>query len=225
MTRSSLAMTWLTHNWHRVLAHLGALAPLAWLLGDALSGGLTYTFNRTVMLRTGTMGLILLVASLACTPTSWLFGWPRLVQVRRALGLYGFTYIALHLLTYAALDNGFDLELIWRDLEERRAMSVGLAAFLALIPLALTSTRGWQKRLGRRWRILHRLVYLAAPLSVLHYLWLERDFITTPLIYAVIVGVLLGARWPPVRKAIAQLHRQTRPEENGDQVQVELARD
>jgi sulfoxide reductase heme-binding subunit YedZ len=192
-------MRWLSENWHRVLAHAGGLFPLLWLALDYAAGNQSFTFNRTAILRTGSAGLILLVASLACTPISWLFRWPRAVQVRRALGLYAFLHISLHLLTYALLENGLDLELVWRDLGERRAMSIGLAAFVALIPLALTSTRGWQRRLGKNWKALHRLVYLAALLSVLHYLWLDRDFITEPVIYGVIVGVLLALRLPAVR--------------------------
>lgn len=192
----------LAANWHRVLAHAGGLFTLAWLAFDYLSGGDSLAFNRTAMLRTGAAGLILLVASLACTPARKLLNWPRAAQIRRALGLYAFLYITLHLLTYAAWENGLDFELIARDLEERPAMSAGLAAFVALIPLALTSTRGWQRRLGKRWKRLHRLVYAAAILSVLHYLWLDRDIITMPVIFAVIVGTLLILRLPRLRSLI-----------------------
>ncbi|MCB0038159.1 MAG: ferric reductase-like transmembrane domain-containing protein, partial [Caldilinea sp.] len=97
--------------------------------------------------------------------------------------------------------NGLDAALILRDLDERRAMLIGAAAFVLLIPLAVTSTAGWQRRLGRRWRTLHRLVYAAAVLSVWHYLWLDRDILTTPILYALIVGALLAVRvarrvWP-----------------------------
>lgn len=198
---------WLKQNWYRVLVHLGAIAPLVWLTLDFLDGGLEFTFNRRLMLLTGSAGLVLLVASFACTPASWLFRWSPAIQIRRTLGLYGFLHITLHLFTYAWLENGFDPELIWRDLGERRAMSVGLLAFLMLIPLALTSTRGWQRRLGKHWRTLHRLVYLAVPLSVLHYLWLDRDFITLPLIYATLVGGLLALRWGPVRRLIQNIRQ------------------
>jgi sulfoxide reductase heme-binding subunit YedZ len=164
------------------------------------------------MLRTGSAGLILLVASLACTPASRLLRWPRVVQVRRALGLYAFLHIALHLFAYAVWENGLDLELMWRDLGERRAMSVGLAAFLALIPLAMTSTQGWQRRLGKNWKTLHRLVYPAALLSVLHFFLLDRDFITEPAIYAVIVGVLLALRLPLMRWVLRRRAASQRPE-------------
>ena len=192
-------MRWLSENWHRVLVHGGALFPLLWLAFDFLSDTQSYTFNRSFMLRTGSMGLILLMASLACTPASWLFNWPRAVQIRRTLGLYAFLHIALHLFAYAVWENGLDFELMLRDLGERRAMSIGLTAFVVLIPLAITSTRGWQRRLGKHWKTLHRLVYLAALLSVLHFLWLDRDFITEPMIYAIVVSVLLTLRLPLIR--------------------------
>lgn len=205
-------MTWLKQNSHRGLAHVVALAPLVWLALDFLDGGLEFTFNRRLMLLTGSTGLVLLVASLACTPVSWIFRWPPALQIRRTLGLYGFLHITLHLFTYAWLENGFDPELMWRDLGERRAMSIGLVAFLMLVPLALTSTRGWQRRLGKRWRALHRLIYLAAPLSVLHYLWLDRDFITAPLVYAAIVGGLLALRWAPVRRLAQYLQNSQAPD-------------
>jgi len=205
-------MRWLSENWYRVLAHAGALFPLAWLALDYLSDLESYTFNRTFMLRTGSAGLLLLVASLACTPASRLFNWPWAAQVRRTLGLYAFLHISLHLCAYAVWENALDLELMWRDLNERRAMSVGLAAFVVLIPLALTSTRGWQKRLGKHWKTLHRLVYLAAPLSVLHFLWLDRDFITEPVIYAIVVGVLLAFRLPLMRWVFRRRATAQRPE-------------
>ena len=122
------------------------------------------------MLRSGATGLVFMV-SFACTPAGRLLRWTGAVQVRRALGLYGFALVCIHLLTYAALENGLDLNLTYGDIGERWSMLVGLASFLLLIPLAATSTRGWQRRLGRRWKVLHRLVYLALPpLGVLHYL-------------------------------------------------------
>jgi sulfoxide reductase heme-binding subunit YedZ len=196
-------MTWIRQNWHRVLAHAAGLAPLIILAIDYLRGELEADPYRYTTLHSGSAGLLLLVASLACTPVNTLLGWRQAVQIRRTLGLYGFLYVMLHLLSYAAFDSQFDAELIWRDLGERRSMLVGLLAFAALAPLALTSTSGWKRRLGKRWRLLHRLVYLALPLSVLHFFWLDRDFIERPIIYAVVVGVLLVLRLPPVRRAIA----------------------
>ena len=198
-------MQWIRVHWYRVLAHVAALLPLLLIVVAYLRGDLAETLNRELTLRSGSAGLLLLLASLACTPINTLFGWRQAVSVRRTLGLYGFGYAVLHLLSYAALDNMFDFELIWRDVGERRSMIAGFAALLALIPLAITSTRGWQRRLGQAWRALHRLVYVALPLSVLHVFWLERDFIRVPVLYALVVAGLLALRLPPVRRLIVRV--------------------
>ncbi|HMQ55953.1 MAG TPA: protein-methionine-sulfoxide reductase heme-binding subunit MsrQ [Anaerolineae bacterium] len=193
-------MAWLKQNWHRVAVHgagFGLLAMLAFYYhSDVLVNP-----TRYVILRSGTLGLIFLVASLACTPIRRILGWSKVVQIRRALGLYSFVFIAIHLWGYAVWENSLYFDLIWRDLGERSAMPLGMAAFVLLIPLAVTSTAGWQRRLGKRWRSLHRLIYPAAILSVWHYLWLDRDFIVEPLIYAAIVAVLLVVRLPILRWA------------------------
>ncbi len=186
-------MEWLKRNWHRVVVHGVCIAALVVLASYYFFGELA-TPTRFLMLRTGSIGLILLVASFACTPAARILHWQGAIQIRRALGLYGFFFIAIHLLAYVWGDNEFDMELILRDLDERRAMLVGTLSFMLLIPLALTSTRGWQRRLGRRWKMLHRLVYLALPLAVLHYLALDRDFIELPLFFAAVVGILFLLR-------------------------------
>lgn len=193
---------WLRRHRLWLLTHLLALTPLLLWLINYLRDDLGFDPIRYVMLRTGEVGLILLVLALACTPVQRLLGWGQVVQVRRPLGVYGFLYVTLHLLVYAVWENELALRLILRDLGERRAMSVGLLAFLLLIPLAITSTNGWQRWLGARWRVLHRLVYLATPLSVLHFYWLDRDFKGEPLTYAVLVGLLLLLRLPAVRRAV-----------------------
>ncbi len=196
--------TWLRAHGLRVLAQAAGLLPLVWLAWEYLRQPDPYTFNRLVMLRTGAASLALLVASFACTPVGRVLGSGRPAQVRRALGLYGFFYAVVHVWNYAVWENGLDWALIVRDLEERRAMSVGVAALLALLPLAATSTRGWQQRLGRRWRQLHRLVYIAVPFAVWHFLWLERDRLTLAWIYAGLVTLLLIARLPFVRRFLAR---------------------
>lgn len=195
-------MLWLRRNWHRLLAHAAGILPLAVLATSYLRGELGGIPERVAMLRTGAFSLALLVAAFACTPVATMSGWRGATQIRRALGLYGFLYAGLHILIYALYDSQFDLELIVRDLFERRAMSVGLIAFALLAALALTSTSGWQRRLGRRWRTLHALIYLAIPLSVLHFLWLERDRLEAAVVYAILVGALLLVRLPPFRRAI-----------------------
>ncbi len=174
-------------------AGIGALLALGYyyFLGDLAIP------IRFVMLRSGTIGLIFLVASFACTPAARWLHWSWAIQIRRALGLYGFLFVAIHLFAYAWGENDFDTALILRDLEERRSMLVGTVSFLLLIPLALTSTRGWQRRLGRRWKMLHTLVYVALPLAVFHYFWLDRDFVEIPVLFAVVVAALFLLRWMP----------------------------
>src|SRR5262245_5020012 len=205
-------MPWLKHNWYRALAHTIALAPLIALAIGYPRDDLTANPIRFLTLPTGIVVLLLLVAALACTPINTLFGWRQAIVIRRALGLYAFTDVALYRLLNGVFDGGLDFELIWRDLLERRAMSVGLIAFLMLVPLAITSTNGWQRRLGKRWRMLHWLIYLAAPLSVLHFFWLDRDIKDAPIRYAAVVAALLVLRLRPVRRAIVQLrYRLVRP--------------
>ena len=189
--------------------HLAGLLSLAWIVGWYLSGTLAIP-DRYIILRAGTLGLVFLVASFACTPIRRLSGWPKVVQLRRPLGLYGFLFVGIHFGVYLFFENGLDVALIWRDLGERRAMSIGVVAFLLLMPLAVTSTLGWQRRLGRRWRQLHWLVYPSILLSIWHYLWLDRDFKRTPLIYAVVVLLLLLFRLPFFRSNIQNRPRSRR---------------
>jgi sulfoxide reductase heme-binding subunit YedZ len=191
-------------RWQYNLIHALALAPLALTAYEYLTGTLPIVLDRHLVIRFGAAGLAFIVASFTITPIGSLTGKTNLIPLRRSLGVYGFTYISLHFLAYAWLSNGFDWALIFRDIGERRAMTAGLLALALLIPLALTSTDGWQKRLGRRWKILHRLVYFAVPLSVLHYFWLERDIKDWVLLYAAWVLVLFAFRYPPIRRAIAR---------------------
>ena len=187
-----------------LIVHVLALLPLLLTTYEYATDTLPIVLDRHLVIRFGAVGLAFLVAAFSVTPISILFGKTNLKPIRRPLGVYGFCYIALHLLAYAWLSNGFDWNLILRDIGERRAMSVGLLAFVLLIPLALTSTNGWQKRLGRRWKVLHRLVYFAVPLSILHYLWLERDIKDWVLVYLALVAFLFTLRLPTIRQAIAR---------------------
>src|SRR5215207_4300513 len=202
----------MTHapSWRNILVHVIAFVPLALTAYEYVTGTLPIVRDRHLVIRFGALGLAFLVASFSITPINILSGNTYLITIRRPLGVYGFCYIALHLLAYAWLSNGFDWPLILRDLGERRAMSVGLLAFALLIPLALTSTNGWQKRLGRRWKVLHRLVYLAVPLSILHYFWLERDIKDWVFVYAALVAILFVIRLPAIRRALA--HKRQRPQ-------------
>jgi methionine sulfoxide reductase heme-binding subunit len=191
---------WPRRHWLTLLTHAGALLPLALLLWDAAQRNLTANPIQAITQRTGYPALVLLVLSLACTPANTLFGARRLLALRRPLGLYGFLYASLHLAVFVALDYGLDAALIWQTVAEKRYVIAGFAAFLLLVPLALTSTRGWMRRLGRTWRRLHRLVYLAVPLGVVHYLWLVKSDIRAPLLFGAAVAVLLALRLPPVRR-------------------------
>lgn len=189
----------------RAAAHLAALAPLALLVWDYLHGQLSVNPIQEATLRTGKTALVLLVLSLLCTPANRLLGWKPAQLLRRPLGLYAFGYAALHLAIFAAVDYGLDWGLIQQAVAEKRYVLVGLAAFALLAPLALTSTRGWQRRLGRGWVRLHRLVYLAAPLAVLHFALLVKSDIREPLAYGAAVAALLALRLAPVRRALARL--------------------
>ena len=188
----------------QVATHIGALVPLALLVWDGLHGNLTADPVRAVILRTGKTALVLLLLSLACTPASTWLGFRRAISLRRPLGLYAFLYGALHLLTFVALDYGLDVGLLRQALFEKPYALAGLACFLLLVPLAVTATRGWMRRLGKRWKRLHRLVYLALLLALVHYLWLVKAGVRTPLPYVAIGLLLLAARLPWIRRAAAR---------------------
>jgi sulfoxide reductase heme-binding subunit YedZ len=184
------------------ITHLGSLAPLAVLLWLYFTDGLTVNPIQDITFRTGKAALVLLVLSLACTPLNTLFGWRAALKLRRPLGLYAFLYVCLHFLTFIGLDYGFNLKLIQGAIFEKRFALVGFAAFLILLPLAVTSTKGWQKRLGKLWKTLHKGVYLAAPLAVIHYVWLVKSDVREPLAYGAVVAVLLLVRLGWVKRLL-----------------------
>lgn len=198
----------------RLAVHLGGLLPLALLVYDGATGGLSANPYQEAEQRTGEAALVLLLFSLACTPASILFGFTRAVKHRRALGLYAFFYAALHLFIYTALDYGLDWSLMWLDLRDKRYILAGLAAFACLLALAVTSFRWWMKRLGKNWTRLHRLVYLAGGLVILHYAWVVKGdvlglagSVAKPLAYGLALAFLLAVRVPPLRRAILRLRR------------------
>ncbi|KFN45272.1 sulfite oxidase heme-binding subunit YedZ [Arenimonas composti] len=193
----------------KTAAHLLALLPLAQLLrgalvdirgSDPLAGvGLAAATLgadpvQAITHATGDWALRFLLASLTMTPLRRLTGatWP--LRFRRLLGLYAFAYASLHLATYVVLDLGGYWAQVFEDIVERPFITVGFAAWLLLVPLALTSTRGWMRRLGRRWGQLHRLVYAVAVLAVLHFFWLVKSDLREPLAYAAVLALLLGLR-------------------------------
>jgi sulfoxide reductase heme-binding subunit YedZ len=151
---------------------------------------------ETLIHGTGDWALRLLVATLAITPLRRFSGWSEPLRWRRMLGLFAFFYASLHFCAYALLDQRLNLSLIWEDVVERPYISVGFSVFVLLIPLAVTSTKGMMRRLGRRWKALHRLVYPAAIGAALHYLWLVKVDLREPLIYLTIIILLLILRLP-----------------------------
>src|SRR5919202_759232 len=181
----------LRRNWLRVLTHFGAWIPLAVLIWDGVHDRLTVNPIQEISFRTGKIALTLLVLSLACTPVNTLFGFRQVLPLRRPLGLYAFTYACLHLFNFVVVDYGLDAGLIKQAIVEKRYVLVGFAAFLLLTPLAITSTKGWMRRLGKRWKRLHRVVYLAAVLAVIHFYWLVKADIRTPVLYGTIGETLL----------------------------------
>lgn len=200
------------HRWAPVLVHIGALAPLALLIWDFTQANLTVNPIQAAISRTGKDALVLLTLCLLCTPLNTLFGFKWALPLRKPLGLYAFGYAALHLLLFVGLDYGFDAGLIGQAVVEKRYVLAGMAAFLLLLPLALTSTRGWMRRLGRNWKRLHRLVYAAALLAVVHYVWLVKSDIREPLLYGAALALLLALRLPPVRKTLSRLRNRLRPQ-------------
>ena len=178
----------------KAVAHAAALVPLALMLRDASGGALGADPIAALTHRTGDWALRLLLACLAMTPLRRLLGRPWPVRFRRLLGLYAFFYASLHLSVYVVLDlDGYWAQVL-TDIAKRPFITVGFLAWLLLLPLALTSTRGWMRRLGRRWGQLHRAVYLAAGLGVLHFAWGVKADLREPLLYSGVLAVLLGMR-------------------------------
>lgn len=191
----------------RYAAHLGALIPFALLLFDWQTDGFGPDPVREITLRTGKAAIILLVASLAVTPLKLIFGWNQLHPLRRILGLYAFGYVSLHLLTFVWLDYGLSWALIQEAIFEKWYALVGFGAFLILLPLALTSSQWSMKKLGKRWTKLHKWVYLAGVLAVLHYILLVKNTYTQPFIFASILAVLLLVRLAPIKQQVIRWRR------------------
>jgi sulfoxide reductase heme-binding subunit YedZ len=170
------------------------LAPALRLAWQAAFGDLGANPIETVEHATGAWALRLLLATLAVTPLRRLAGWQAIATQRRTLGMFAFAYVVAHFFTWSVLDNELEWASIVEDIAKRPFVTVGFTAFVLLIPLAATSTRASIKRLGKRWAKLHRLVYVAAALGVLHFFWLVKKDLRPPLVYAAVLAVLLGLR-------------------------------
>jgi len=182
-------------RWLKVVVFLACLVPLALLGLKAYNGALGANPIEVITHATGDWTLRLLLVTLSITPLRRLTGQPWLIRFRRMIGLFAFFYGVLHFLTYIWLDKFFDLHEMLADIAKRRFITVGLTGFVLLIPLVITSTSGWIRRLGgKRWQLLHRLIYLSAIAGVIHYLWLVKADIRKPLEYATVLALLLGYR-------------------------------
>jgi len=173
---------------------LGAV-PLLILAARGIWWDLGANPVETLTHTTGAWALRWLLASLAVTPLRRALRAPWLARLRRTLGLWAFVYAGLHLAIWLLLDLDLDASSLVSEVTERPYITLGMAAFLLLLPLALTSTRSWQRRLGRRWVRLHRLAYAAATLGILHFWWLVKADWREPALYAGALGLLLSLRW------------------------------
>ena len=196
-------MVWLKPNkwWiYKPAVFLACVAPAVWLVWAALTGNLSANPIDDITDATGRWCLRFLLITLAISPLRQITGWNSLIRFRRMFGLYAFFYAFLHLLRYVWLENLFVVEDMIIDIGKRPFIAAGFASFLAMAPLAFTSTKKWIARLGgRRWQILHRLVYFSAVAAVLHYYWLVKLDVRPPVAYAAVLAVLLGFR---IRNAI-----------------------
>lgn len=181
------------HRW-RIAAWILGIYPLAYALFLAIGNRLGANAVETLQHLSGIWALRLLLLTLCASPLQRLIKRPEPVQIRRLLGLWSFFYASVHLLLYLVFDVGMRLTELQADLLDRRYMTAGLAALVLLLPLAATSTRAWQRRLGRRWKTLHRLIYPAAVLACIHFLWRTKADYAEPSFYALALAVLLIGR-------------------------------
>ncbi|MBI4760893.1 MAG: sulfite oxidase heme-binding subunit YedZ [Chloroflexota bacterium] len=196
----------------QIAIHVYAWSALVILVFQFFTNNLTANPIQALEQRTGRHAITLLVLSLACTPLHTLFHWTEALKRRRTLGLYAFMYAVVHVLIFLHLDYGLAWSLITQTIFEKPFIIIGVISFLLLIPLAWTSFDIWKKRLGRNWKRLHQMVYIIAPLVVLHYAWSKKGSffalqgeIVRPLIYGLVVLLFLILRIPPVRRAVASL--------------------
>ena len=179
----------------QVAIGVAALVPAARVGWRFSVGALGPNPIAAALNRLGFWTLTLLLASLACTPVKVATGWAFPLRLRRMLGLEAFLYACLHVVTYFAVDQFFDFGEIWKDVLKRKFITVGFVAFVLLIPMAVTSTKGMVKRLGfPRWKRLHRLVYLSAALGVIHFAWRVKSDLRQPLLFALVLALLLLLR-------------------------------
>lgn len=185
----------LLSKWTKVAVFVTSLVPLAVIVWRGFHNDLTANPIEYITHTTGDWTLRFLVLTLAITPLRKILHQPLLIRFRRMLGLFAFFYVCLHFSTWIGLDKFFNWPEMWKDVLKRPFITVGFAGFVLLIPLAVTSTAGWIRRLGgKRWQLLHRLVYITAILGVIHYYWLVKSDVRKPIEYAWIFGILFAWR-------------------------------
>ena len=175
----------------KIVIFLAALVPLERLAWKAFHDGLGANPVEVITHSTGDWTLILILTTLSITPLRKLTKQYWLIGVRRMIGLFAFFYGCLHFTTYIWLDKSFDVHEMIKDVYKRPFITAGFTAFVLMIPLALTSTKGWIRRLGKNWQRLHRLIYITAIAGVVHYIWLVKADLRKPLQYAFVLSVLL----------------------------------
>ncbi len=188
-----------------VCTHIAGWVPLIVMIVAWSTGNLTFNPVQAATLRTGRTALIFLVLTLAVTPVNTLFGLRQIIPLRRWLGLYAFLYALVHVSIFTGVDYGFDLALLQEAILEKPYAFVGAATFLILLPLALTSTKGWMRRLKKNWKRLHRLVYVAGPLATIHYAWAQKADIRIPILVGLLLAIFFLLRIGPVRASASRL--------------------
>src|SRR4029079_7648480 len=178
----------------KVCVFLLCLMTFVWLGIRTFTGRLGINPVEDLELTTGIWALRFLVVTLAVTPLRRLTGWNRVIQYRRMLGLFAFFYVCVHFAVYVGVDQFFAFDLILKDVVKRPFITMGFTAFVLMIPLALTSTKGWIRRMGKRWLLLHRLIYICAVCAAIHYLWKVKVMIGSPVYYAAGIALLLAFR-------------------------------
>jgi sulfoxide reductase heme-binding subunit YedZ len=185
----------LTSKWTKVVVFLSCLIPAGLLIRDIFTGGLGSNPTQFLEHATGDWTLRFLAITLSISPLRKLFHLPQLIRFRRMLGLFAFFYGFCHFGIYIGLDQVLDIHGIYADVLKRRYITVGFTAFVLMIPLAITSTAGWIRRMGgKNWQKLHRAIYISAVLGVIHFYWLVKSDVHLPLEYAGVIGVLLSWR-------------------------------
>ena len=201
-------------TWLQVVTHILGWLPVAWILYDYFGGRLSVNPIQDIERRLGRLGIYFLIATLACTPLSTLFGWREFLKRRRALGLYTFMYISLHVMVFAGLDYGFNLSQVFTLITQKLYLVVGTIALLMLIPLAVTSFDYFIRRMGKNWKRLHWLIYPAAIISLLHYalaqkgdLFALRGNVLKPFLLGMLMIFLLVIRISSIRRGVSGIRR------------------